>query len=49
MLLTASKIGGQISFYDIQFVNDGKSKYWVAWYNHEITNDDPVLTGERAE
>jgi hypothetical protein len=46
MLLTAAKLGGQVTYYSIQHVNEGRAKYWIAWFNHEITNDDPVITGE---
>lgn len=28
--------GGMLQFYAIQFVNDGKEKFWIAFYNDEI-------------
>lgn len=46
MLVTAAKLGLQIDFFDIQYVNDGREKYWIAWFNHEIQNDDPIFNDQ---
>lgn len=43
MLLTATKLNAQLKFFDIQYVVDGKEKYWIAWYCHDVLNDDQIF------
>lgn len=43
MLLTATKLNAQLKFFDIQYVVDGKDKYWIAWYCHDVLNDDQIF------
>ena len=43
MLLNSAKLGMQIKYYDIQYVVEEKSSYWIAWFNSELQNNDPLI------
>jgi len=43
MLLNSIKLNGFVTYFSVQYVNEGKDKYWIAWYYSEIQNDDQIL------